>query len=420
MWIVWIVQRRPGHSAGRCAHRRAPHGRVPRRDRHAALPQPRGGAGGGGLRVPAGRGGGGVRLRGARWATSSCAARCRSAKQAFAHYDDALAEGDGAFLLDQERPNVFTASVGNLRPGEAAELQIRYVALATREGDALRVAIPTTRFAALRAGRPSARWASPTASASIRSTGPGALRSRRFESRSTSSSLRRVESPSHPMRTTLRDGAASVELAQDEVALDRDFVLLVETADPRQPVARVAREADGRRVLMLTFLPENLRHRTGPRGALFARLLGLDGGRLDRASQARALACASARSAQHDTFNVVCFGSHASRALDDSAALRRREPRRSHRARGRHRGRPGRHGDSWRRSRRCSRRPAEAERPRRVLVLTDGQVSNEAEVIALARKHADKRAHLRVRHRRWRQRAPGARYARAPRVAPPR
>ena len=40
-------------------------------------------------------------------------------ERAFEKYDDALLKGDGGFLLDQQRPNIFTASVGNLRPGEA-------------------------------------------------------------------------------------------------------------------------------------------------------------------------------------------------------------------------------------------------------------------------------------------------------------
>ncbi len=44
--------------------------------------------------------------------------RVEEREKAFEIYDDAMADGDGAFLLDQERPNVFTASVGGLRPGE--------------------------------------------------------------------------------------------------------------------------------------------------------------------------------------------------------------------------------------------------------------------------------------------------------------
>lgn len=38
--------------------------------------------------------------------------------QAFETYDDALEQGHGAFLLDEERPDVFQASVGNLPPGK--------------------------------------------------------------------------------------------------------------------------------------------------------------------------------------------------------------------------------------------------------------------------------------------------------------
>lgn len=39
-------------------------------------------------------------------------------EEAFRRYDDALSAGHGSALLEQERPNVFTANVGNLLPGE--------------------------------------------------------------------------------------------------------------------------------------------------------------------------------------------------------------------------------------------------------------------------------------------------------------
>ena len=35
-------------------------------------------------------------------------------------YDDAMSKGDGAYLLDENRPNMFTLSVGNLNPGRSA------------------------------------------------------------------------------------------------------------------------------------------------------------------------------------------------------------------------------------------------------------------------------------------------------------
>ncbi len=42
-------------------------------------------------------------------------------------YDDAVARGNLAGLLDQERPNIFTQRVANLRPGEAVEVVIHYL-----------------------------------------------------------------------------------------------------------------------------------------------------------------------------------------------------------------------------------------------------------------------------------------------------
>jgi Ca-activated chloride channel family protein len=43
--------------------------------------------------------------------------RVEEREKAFEKYDEAMAEGDGAFLLDQEKPNIFIASIGNLMPG---------------------------------------------------------------------------------------------------------------------------------------------------------------------------------------------------------------------------------------------------------------------------------------------------------------
>ncbi len=42
-------------------------------------------------------------------------------------YEEALAAGQTAALLEQERPNIFTQSVGNLDPGQEVNIEIRYV-----------------------------------------------------------------------------------------------------------------------------------------------------------------------------------------------------------------------------------------------------------------------------------------------------
>src|SRR5512139_1663489 len=44
--------------------------------------------------------------------------------KAFERYDEALAAGHGAYLLDQERPDVFTLSVGSLPPGKEVVVRL--------------------------------------------------------------------------------------------------------------------------------------------------------------------------------------------------------------------------------------------------------------------------------------------------------
>lgn len=43
-------------------------------------------------------------------------------EKAFELNDNAMSRGDGAYLMDEERPNIFTLSVGNLNPGISSDL----------------------------------------------------------------------------------------------------------------------------------------------------------------------------------------------------------------------------------------------------------------------------------------------------------
>ena len=78
-------------------------------------------------------------------------------EDAFRMYDDAMERGDGAYLLDEERPDVFQASVGNLPPGKEVLLRLTYVTELAVAGNGLRFTIPTTVSPRLRTGRRSAR-----------------------------------------------------------------------------------------------------------------------------------------------------------------------------------------------------------------------------------------------------------------------
>ncbi|MGF1512749.1 MAG: VIT domain-containing protein [Elainellaceae cyanobacterium] len=58
-------------------------------------------------------------------------------------YDQAQEEGRTAGLLEQERANIFTQSVANIRPGEAVEVTLRYTESLTFEGDSYEFVFPT-------------------------------------------------------------------------------------------------------------------------------------------------------------------------------------------------------------------------------------------------------------------------------------
>lgn len=59
-------------------------------------------------------------------------------------YEASVARGDGAFLLEHERDDVFTVRVGALTPGQVATLRIDYVRELTVVERCLRFEMPTT------------------------------------------------------------------------------------------------------------------------------------------------------------------------------------------------------------------------------------------------------------------------------------
>src|ERR1051326_5301601 len=59
-------------------------------------------------------------------------------------YEDAIDDGDAGFLLEQDRPDVFSVRVGNLKPRQAATIRLTYVGELEVVDGMMRVAFPTT------------------------------------------------------------------------------------------------------------------------------------------------------------------------------------------------------------------------------------------------------------------------------------
>ena len=190
-------------------------------------------------------------------------------EEAFAYYDEAIAAGHGAALVEQERPNVFTANVGNLLPGEETILELEYVEPLVSDEGAVRWAVPTVVAPRYVPGAPAGDrtghgTADPTTEVpdADRVSPPlaGVAYGLAVEVVFDLGAPMIVTSPSHALQVT-RDGDRSiVHLAERHVRLDRDLVLTAvpeRVAEGAAPLATVVAHRHGENgVFALTLLPD--------------------------------------------------------------------------------------------------------------------------------------------------------------------
>jgi Ca-activated chloride channel family protein len=173
----------------------------------------------------------------------------REREEAFKQYDDALLQGHGAALLDQEREEIFTCSVGNLNPGEEATVEVAIVARTERAGEQLRLKLPTLvapRFipGAAQGHREGHGAAEPTARVpdadriSPRVGGKGEVDYEASLDLVIHAGDAEIASPSHAIAVTREEGRARVRFVAGGVSLDRDLILTIEAGDA--PIAALA------------------------------------------------------------------------------------------------------------------------------------------------------------------------------------
>ncbi|MCX5998311.1 MAG: VIT domain-containing protein, partial [Chloroflexi bacterium] len=151
-------------------------------------------------------------------------------EKAFKLYDDALIRGDGAYLLDEERPNIFTLSVGNVNARNTVDVEVEYVSLLETNGAEVRFFLPTTispRYVPPdmpdQDGIPVDVLVNPKFQLDV----PYGLNLQLEVLGKEDIAL--LECPSHSIRTEYSDHAIAVELSSNAVAMDRDFILNIKT-----------------------------------------------------------------------------------------------------------------------------------------------------------------------------------------------
>jgi Ca-activated chloride channel homolog len=248
-------------------------------------------------------------------------AEVKEREEAFQVYDEAIAKGHGAALVEQERPNVFTASLGNLLPGEETVVEVTFLQKLMADEGALRLMVPTLvapRYipGALAGDRTGHGTASPTPAvpdADRISPAIGAVRygltldlvfdlGRKVT----------VESPSHAIHTLDVGGMRTrVSFASPSVALDRDLVLLADGAPGVSAGLVCDKPAGEEGTFALTIVPDLFEAKPRAKGRAVVFVVDVSGSMagasLEQAK--RALRLCLRHLAEGDLFDIVPFSS---------------------------------------------------------------------------------------------------------------
>ncbi len=145
--------------------------------------------------------------------------RIQRRAQARQTYEEARSEGRHAALLEQQRPNLFAQSVANIAPGERIEVSLEYVQILPFENGAYELVYPMVAPPRYDPSDPSAVLGDP---AEVRQANEVALEVEVNAGMPVAS----VDSPSHALDVDRHDRASfGVTLAESEEIPNRDFVL---------------------------------------------------------------------------------------------------------------------------------------------------------------------------------------------------
>ena len=176
-------------------------------------------------------------------------------------YEKAKQAGKHAANVEQQRPNLFTARVANIPPGETVSVELKYQQPVRYQAGVFELSIPTTLTPRYMPGAPlqsssgqwHSGWAVPTKQvADADAISPFTVTARDVARDSHRASidllidaglpLEAVSSPSHQLATS-RDGqAVTVRPAEGSILMNRDFVVRWRPLASREPSAALFRQ----------------------------------------------------------------------------------------------------------------------------------------------------------------------------------
>ncbi|XP_072018403.1 protein mono-ADP-ribosyltransferase PARP4-like [Amphiura filiformis] len=223
-------------------------------------------------------------------------------------YKEAISKGHGAYLMDEETPDVFTVSVGNLPPKTTVVIKIVYMAELSVDGDKIVFGLPGSV----------APWKKDAALSEVTQTDLKTVKVDKEMKGNLSVEvaiempydIRTLESPTHPIRIKRTASKATVALADGCTRLDDGFQLQIGLAEihvPRMWVERHPSKKDSQ-ACMLTFYPEFEANTEGRSEVIF--MLDLSNSmRGESLREAKKIALLALHHLPDDwVFNIVVFG----------------------------------------------------------------------------------------------------------------
>jgi Ca-activated chloride channel family protein len=160
-------------------------------------------------------------------------------EQAEQDYERAIAAGDTPIMVEKSGDGLYTAQLGNLKPGEDAVIEITYAQLLRVEQGQVRLSIPTTVAPRYGDAAKAGKLKQPaSADVALDAVYPLSLQ---IEVAGTLSKLP-IHCPSHDMQVQVLDNCTTLSLF-GQAFLDRDVVLLINEV-PQHQVVTVAQDGD--------------------------------------------------------------------------------------------------------------------------------------------------------------------------------
>jgi Ca-activated chloride channel family protein len=299
-------------------------------------------------------------------------------QEARATYEKARSEGRRASLVDQERPNMFTTSVANIAPHSAITVEIAYLDTVPFRDGRYTLNLPLSITPRYTPGME----LDPVAATPER-VAPGVQNAQIEVELLPGFSIGSVQSVNHPAAVNMIAAGRRITLQGGTVPADRDFELVWTPAVvPDMEAAAFAERFEDDTYVLLTMMPPQMTAaRSYQREVLF--IIDTSGSMSGPSmEQARAaLQLGVQRLAAGDTFNIIRFSSDASSLF---AAPRIADTRAREMAARYIDGLIADGGTEMRRALDLAfATPAANESLRQIVFVTDGSVSNEAELVKL-------------------------------------